>query len=130
MKIKTGELRKIHGGLIEILKIELPVKPSYWLARIATKVEPETATFERARMGLILKYANKNKKGELVFLKDKNGKLTKEYDIKDLESFNKEFNELAEQEIEINIKPIKLDALGDVKIKPIILAQLEKIIEI
>ena len=130
MKIKTGDLRNIGSGLMEILKIELPVKPSYWLARIANKIGSEQKAFETTRMNLVKKHAKKDKKGNPLVIKDKDGKPTNNYDVPDIEAFNKEFNELTEQEIEINIDPIKLDALGDIKIKPVILAKLGKIIEI
>ena len=132
MKIKAGELKMIVEGLIEILNIELPVKPSYWLARITNKVESELKAFEKTRMGLIAKHAKKDKNGNPMFILDKNGnpKRPHEYNVPNIEAFNKEFNELTEQEFEINIDPIKLDALGDIRIKPVILAKLEKIIEI
>jgi len=130
MKIKAGDLRMIAEGLFEILKIDLPVKPSYWLARIANKVESEMKAFETARMSLVKKHANKDEKGEPILIKDKDGKPTNAYDVPDMETFNKEFDELVEQEIEININPIKLDTLGDINLKPVILAKLEKIIEI
>ena len=128
MKIKTGELKIIAEGLSEILKIDLPVKPSYWLARIANKVESEMMAFETIRMNLIKKYAKKDKKGGFIFIQDKDKK--QQYDISDIDAFNKEFNELFSQEIEIDVNPIKLDSLGDIKIKPLILAKLGKIIEI
>lgn len=130
LKLKAGDIRNIGSGLIEILKIELPVKPSYWLARIANKVNSEQKAFETARMNLVKKHAKKDKKGEPLVIKDKDGKPTQNYDVPDVEAFNKEFVELTEQEIEINVDPIKLEALGDIKIKPVILAKLEKIIEI
>lgn len=130
MKIKAGDLRNKGIGLIEILKIELPVKPSYWLARIANKIDPEIIAFEKARMGLVRKYAKKDLKGNPIFLKDENGKPVNEYNIPNLEEFQKEYDELSAQEIDINIDPIKLGALGDIKIKPVILAKLGKIIEI
>ena len=128
MKIKAGELKIIAEGLSEILKIDLPVKPSYWLARIANKVESEMMAFETIRMNLIKKYAKKDKKGGFIFIQDKDKK--QQYDISDIDAFNKEFNELFSQEIEIDVNPIKLDSLGDIKIKPVILAKLGKIIEI
>jgi len=128
MKIKAGELKIIAEGLSEILKIDLPVKPSYWLARIANKVESEMMAFETIRMNLIKKYAKKDKKGGFIFIQDKDKK--QQYDISDIDAFNKEFNELFSQEIEIDVNPIKLDSLGDIKIKPLILAKLGKIIEI
>lgn len=130
MKIKVGELKVIGEGLSEILGKELPVKPSYWLARIATKLDSELRAFEKARVNLVIKYARKDEKGNPIVKKDKDGKPTRDYDVPDMDAFNKEYDELAEQEIEININPIKLDALGDINLKPIILAKLEKIIEI
>jgi len=130
MKIKAGDLRNIGSGLIEILQIELPVKPSYWLARIGNKINSEQKVFETARMNLIKKHAKKDKDGKPLVIKDRDGKPTNNFDVPDIEAFNKDFEELTEQEIEINIDPIKLEALGNIKIKPVILAKLEKIIEI
>ena len=130
MKLKAGELRNIGSGLMEILRIELPVKPSYWLGRIANKISSEQKVFETARMALIKKHAKKDIKGNPLVIKDKDGKPTNNFDVPDIEAFNKEFEELNKQEFEISIDPIKLDALGNIKIKPVILAKLEKIIEI
>ena len=64
MIIKAGEIKHINEGLKEILNKELPVKPAYWLARIATKLEGELQTFEKARMGLINKHSKKDKDGK------------------------------------------------------------------
>ena len=130
MKIKAGDFRNIGSGLMEILGIELPVKPSYWLGRIANKISSEQKVFETARMALVKKHAKKDKKGNPLVIKDKDGKPTNSFDIPDMEAFNEEFKKLTELEIDIDIDLIKLDALGDIKIKPGILARLEKIIEI
>ena len=130
MKFKAGELKVIGEGLSEILEKELPVKPSYWLSRIAIKLDSELKAFEGARVKLVIKHAKKDEKGNPIVLKDKSGKPTRNYDVTDMDAFNKEYDELAEQEIEININPIKLDTLGDINLKPVILAKLEKIIEI
>jgi hypothetical protein len=127
MIIKAGEIKHINEGLKEILNKELPVKPAYWLARIATKLEGELQTFEKARMGLINKHSKKDKDGNPAIKKNKDGK--PQFDITDVEAFEKEFNELLNQEIELDIKPIKFADLGEVSIKPLILAKLEKIIE-
>jgi hypothetical protein len=112
-------------GLDEINKIDLPVKPAYWLSRFTNKVVSEAKAFDTVRMKLIDKYSEKDEKGKPV-IDDK----SKEYKLVDREAFAKEFEELVEQEFEIDYKPVKLADLGDVKIKPVILAKLEKIIEI
>jgi len=130
MKIKAGEVKIINEGLRGILDIELPVKPAYWLARILTKMNQEAEPFEKARVNLVMKHAKKDKDGKPMFIKDKDGKPTNDIDVADIGEFNKEFSVLAEEEFDIDIKPIKLEDLGDIKIKPVILAKLEKIIEI
>lgn len=128
MKIKVNEIRSIGEGLNEILEKELPVKPAYWLARFANKLDSEIKAFERVRMNLVTQHAKKDENGKLLFIKNDKGENTNQYDITDMVAFNKEFAELAEEELEVNFKPIKLEQLGDIKLKPMTLAKLEKII--
>ena len=129
MKITVGEIRLINEGLNEILEKELPVKPAYWLSRFMIKLDTELMAFEKARINLAIKHAKKDKDNKPLFKKDKDGKKINEYDISDMNAFQKEFAQLAEEEFEIDFKPIKLEMLGDIKLKPITLAKLEKIIE-
>jgi len=140
MKIKAGETVNMFSGLVDILKIKMPMKPAYWLARIADRIESERKAFLETRMKLIKQHAKKDKKGEPMFKKDKDGNPTLEYDIPDVETYNKEFDELVNQEIEININPVKLSDIDvevcekcgrkKLTIEPVILAKLGKIIEI
>lgn len=124
MKFKLAELKPFAEGLTEILNIELPIKPAYWLGKLLRKIEAELKHFDETRMKLIVKHSTE---------KDENGhpkvdETTNRY-IVDEEAFSKEFIELCEEEIDIDFKPIKLEELGDVKLKPITLAKLEKILE-
>jgi len=130
MEIKAGEFRNINEGLAEILNKELPVKIAYWLARFLTKLESEEKAFEKARINLVTKHSKKNKKGEPVIITSKvEGKDVSNYDLADPEAFQKEFEQLVEEKIVIDFNPIKLADLGDIKLKPITLAKLGKIIE-
>jgi hypothetical protein len=129
MKIKVNEIKSIGEGLNEILEIALPIKTAYWLARLVNKLDSELKAFERVRMNLVTQHAKKDKEGKPLFKKDKDGKDTNEVVVVDMEKFQKEFIELAEEDLDIDFKPIKLADLGDIKIKPIILAKLGKIIE-
>ena len=130
MEIKVGEFRNLNEGLNEILNIELPVKPAYWLARFLTKLSEEEKAFEKARINLVTKHSKKNKKGEPVIITTKvEGKDVSNYDLADPEAFQKEFEQLVEEKIVIDFNPIKLADLGDIKLKPITLAKLGKIIE-
>jgi len=129
MKFKLNEIRLATDGLAEILEKELPVKTAYWLARFLDKVNSENASMEKARIILVKKHAKKDDKGNPMFVKDKDGKDTNQYDIPDMDTFQNEFIELTNEEVEIDFKPIKLEQLGDIKLKPITLAKLGKIIE-
>jgi len=130
MEIKVGEFRNLNEGLNEILNIELPVKPAYWLARFLTKLSEEEKVFEKARINLVTKHSKKDKKGKPVIITSKvEGKDVSNYDLADPEAFQKEFEQLVEEKIVIDFNPIKLADLGDIKLKPITLAKLGKIIE-
>lgn len=129
MKLKLNEIRLATEGLNEILEKELPVKTAYWLARFLDKVTSENASIEKARLNLVKKHAKKDKEGNPMFIKDKDGKDTNQYDIPDIDAFQNEFIELTNEEVEIEFKAIKLSDLGDIQLKPITLAKLGKIIE-
>ena len=116
-------------GLDVILAKELPVKTAYWLARFLDKVGVEYKAFETARVKLAEKYAKKDKDGKPAMKKVKD--MPDQYDITDdnMKKFNDELGELGKEEFEIDFKPIKLEQLGDIKIKPLVLVQLGKVIE-
>ena len=140
MKIKAMETKLMYEGLDGILQLKIPTKPAYWLSRFLSKILPEFQAFDKIRVQLVDKYSTKDEEGKVVYIKDKEGKDTKEPDIKDREGLEEEFRILGEQEFEINFKPIKLDDLicdvcdkcGKEKneIPGLILFKLGKIIEI
>jgi len=125
MKFSLNEIMGMNEGLNVILAKELPVKTSYWLARFLDKVGSETKAMETARMKLIEKYAKKDKDGKPLMKKD-----TNEYDITkaNMEKFQAEFGDLGKEEFDVDFTAIKLADLGDIKLKPIVLIQLGKII--
>ena len=131
MKFTLNEVMGMQAGLDAILAKELPVKTAYWLARFLDKAGSEFKAMETARMKLIEKYAKKDKDGKSVMKKDKDGKQLNEYDLTEtnMKEFQTEFAELGKEEFEIDFKPIKLDQLGDINLKPIVLIQLGKLIE-
>ena len=133
MKISLNEVRGMQAGLDVILAKEIPIKPAYWLARFLDKIRSEMEAMEKARMKLVEKLAKKDKDGKPLFKKDKDGKQIEpsQYDFTDenMAKFQAEFDELGKEEFEIDFKPIKLDQLGDINLKPIVLVQLGKLIE-
>ena len=113
----------MQAGLDVILAKELPVKPAYWLARFLDKAGSEFKAFEKTRLKLVEKYAEKDKDGKPK-MKKAEGDRPQQYDLSDagMKKFNEELAELGKE-------PIKLEQLGDIKLKPIVLVQLGKIIE-
>jgi len=130
MKFTLNEAIEMTEGLNEILTKEVTVKAAYWLARFLEKVSSEMKAMEKARMKLIEKYAEKDKDGKPLFKKDKDGNSLNQYDIsnENAEKFSKEFEELKAEEFDIEFNPVKIDQLGDIKLKPLTLVQLAKII--
>jgi len=124
VKLKLGELRLIVDTLPKIIEEKLPVKTSYWLSRALVDIMKEFQVFEDTRKKLIEgKYGKRytkdkkvdgkvvEKKGELVMVesKDKDGNIFSTYVLTDQEAFNKEFMELAEQEVTIKYEPRPID---------------------
>lgn len=125
MKFNLNEIMAMTEGLNTILAKELPAKTSYWLARFLDKVASEQKAMEKARVKLLEKLAKKDKDGKPLMKKDKD-----EYDLTkaNMTKFQTEINELGKEEFDVDFKAIKLDQLGNIKLKPIVLMQLKKII--
>jgi len=129
MKFNLNEVMGMQAGLDVILVKELPVKTAYWLARFLDKVKAEYKAMEKARIMLVEKLAKKDKKGKPLMKKAKDGE-PQSYDLTDenMVKFQAEYAELGKTEFEIDFKPIKLDQLGDIKLKPMVLIQLGKLV--
>ena len=121
MKIK--EIYELNEGLKAIVDKELPIKMAFLIQKNMSMMEDEIKNAEVIRQKIIKKYedeeATKNLKeqGKIQLKKDK------------LEDFNKEFNELMEQEVDIKLKKIKIDDLDGITMKPVDLNRLRYIIE-
>lgn len=122
MKLKLGEVRPMLNGLqgdetgtgAGVLGEKLPVKTAYWLARALTQLRVEFEPFERARQKLVEAYAKKHpkdlkEKGKIVAKKGDMVRVGNVFLMEDMEAFNKEYNELADQEIEIKYEPIPIE---------------------
>jgi len=117
VKLKLGELRPIIDTLPKIIEEKLPVKTSYWLSRALVDIIKEFKVFEETRKKLIEdKYGKRYTKDK----KDKDGKIIEKkgdlvikngvYVMTDMEAFEKEFTELAKQEIEIKYEPRPIES--------------------
>ena len=122
MILQLGEIRTMIDALPILMAEKLPIKVSYWLKRALVDLSKEFAPFEESRQDLIKKYAEKDEAGELIV---EDG----QYVIPDMEAFNREYAELAEQEIEIKYEPLGIDQFEDAKISGVDLMKLGRLIK-
>lgn len=110
-KIKLKELRDITGSLAKLVTMDLPVKISYRMTKIAKLIKNELQEVEDQRTELVKKYGEKTEQGLMV--KEK------------IEEFNKEFNEFLDEEIEISYIPVNLSSIEDRKLSALDMLNLE-----
>jgi len=104
MKVKIREILESSSVLQKLTTTSLPVKTSYNILRNTRKISQEIEPFEKARTELVAKYGTEDESGKIV-VTDSN-----------LQIFYKEVGELLDEEIEVDIRPIKIDDLSDVKL--------------
>lgn len=115
MKVKLASIINSVEGLNNILKKELPVKAAYWLTKLSHKLESEIKQFTETRNRLIKKYGEQKDNDWLVNPEDK----------EKYEKFKNEMEELLNTEVDIDINPIAIKQLGDVKISAIDMMAIE-----
>ena len=129
MKLQNGEVYGAVSALAQLADKELPVKVSYWLARLANKLDGEFKAIDKVRAELIKKHGKEQTESRGDFTinpKDENW-----------EKFSIDFNDLMMEETEVDIEPVKLpiklpETVDDkpLTIKLNVLAALEKFVEI
>lgn len=120
MKLTLAEIRWMQRGLAAITQMPLPIRPSYRLSKLLNFCNTEMVNVEQSRIKIVKKMAvaNPEKPGEL--------KVASENE----EAFRKEFEQLLQEEVEVDFVPIKISEFGnDIRISPAELASLSKILE-
>lgn len=122
IKVKLSELSGILNGFEGLMGMELPVKPAYWAGKNMKKIVAVFQEFDKNRVALAEKYANKDGDGRAIINEN-------QYDMADQAAFDKEFADLQNIEEEFDIPPLKLSQLGEISIKPAIIFGLGPFIE-
>lgn len=112
MNIKLIQILTARDTLSRLAERTLPVRQSYRLAKLIKAINGEMSVYERERIKLCEKHGTLNKD-------------EKKYDIHDIEGFNRDSEELLNQEIELEAKPVdisglELSAQDIIKIEPFI----------
>lgn len=117
MNLKLGEIRGMERGLAQLMQLQLPIKLSFRLAKLANRCRKELLAVEQERVKLVKKYSDEpDEKGE--------NKVKEENEQK----FREEFAQLLDEEVELEVDPIYISDFGDIKVPPSSLFWLEKVI--
>jgi len=116
VSLKLSELRNISVSLSKILSQDMPVKQAYRMSKLAKSADKEMKEMEEQRMALVKKYGEKNVKGD-VAVKEK------------MQEFMDELNEFLKEEIEMSFIPLDLNAISDLKLSPLDLANLDMFLD-
>ena len=120
MKLTNGEIFNAKEPLEKLMAQKFPVKVSYGLAKLASKLNDQLQVIEKVRQGLIVTYGEKDKDNpqniRVIPGGDKWLKFAAEYD------------ELMSQETEIVFEVVTLP--DTLEIEPSIMMALEKFIKV
>jgi len=112
MNFKLKEVFSLTRSLPVLTNKELPIKISYRLLKLLKQCSVEMESMEKARIKLVDKYAETEEEREASPDKDKGIKVA-EAKIPD---FQREFEILLEEEVEIDFEPILISDLGDISL--------------
>jgi hypothetical protein len=123
MKVKNGEVFNANEPLVILLRMAWPVKASYALAKLGSKLSDQFKIVEDVRQGLVRKHGTQNEHGEYAV----------QDDTPEMERFLVEYNELMDQEVELVLETVRLpsEANGEtLLVEPATLMALDKFIEV
>lgn len=113
IEISVSTLINCTQALNELIKKPLKTKTAYKIARLAREVSRELELFNTTKEALIEKYGEHDADNNLI---TENNTYKIRQDAR--EEFIKEYQEVMEQNINLNIEPISLKQLEDEKFTP------------
>lgn len=125
MKLNNGEIFMAREPLQKLMGEKFPVKVSYNLARLTSKLNEQLRVIEEVRNGLIQTHGEASK--------DNPQQIAISPDSKNFPKFAQELAELFNQEVEVVFDKVKLPEEVDGKplqLEPSVFMALEKFIEV
>ncbi len=107
MKLTNRKIVNDSNFLGALMHKQLPVKVSYVISKNVSKIEKELDIYNKERQKLLDKYCVKDEEGENII--DENNQL--KIADKNLETWNKDINELLDIEIDIDIHKFNVNDL-------------------
>lgn len=110
MKMKLGEVRERLEGLLKVAKKTFPAKVNYAVAKNLKLLESEFKDLEEQRIKICESYADKDENGKAV-TQEKDGNTVYVFSKEAQEQLNKEYAELLEEKIEVDIHTVDVKEL-------------------
>ena len=120
MKLTNSDIWQAKEPLQRLMAVRFPVKTSYRLAKLTSKINESIRVIDEVRVGLIKKYGTVDERGQVAVLPDS----------AEWSDFVAEFNDLLTIEVDVDIEVVQLPELGDAEIEPGVLLALEKFVEV
>jgi len=117
IKVKLGTLKNAENSLRTILTAPMPIATSYKLSKVMDKIGEELTRLETTRVELVQKHGEANDSGNLQVT-----------DPDKLQEFHKEYSDLLEAEVSLEIEPIKVTDLGNVQLSAVDIKHLQSFI--
>jgi hypothetical protein len=115
MKFALGEIRGMKDPLTSLIDKEIPIKAAWKLNRLIKAFDKELGEIEEFRVNLVQKLGVEGEDGQVTVPDDK------------MEAFVTEFNELLNQDVEVEFDGIDVDVFGDISVSAKDMLVLEKI---
>ncbi len=122
--MKLQQLINSESSLRKLLETPLPVKVAYKISKLVNKIQPELTIFNEQRDKLIKELGEHDKEKDTYTVQPKN-----------MAKFTEEITKLTEIEVDLgfgegkDVEKISVDDLGDIKVAPQELLQLDWLLE-
>lgn len=113
MKIKLKEIINQADNIGKLSEMKLPIKASYRINRIISKILPDIKQYNEKRLEVIKELGIADEKNPEVYNVPK----------EKLPEFTKQIEELLSIEVEIDLEPISIIELGEINIEPALLVE-------
>ena len=114
MNITNRQVLQAVDGLNELSELELPVRVAFKITKITRKLQSVIDTYNEVLKKLQEKHVERDEDGKEIVYQD--GNVTR-LQLRDGPAFEAEYQELLDQESELEITQLKIDELGDIQLK-------------
>lgn len=112
-------LRMLHAALSQLSQIPLPSRVGFPIARTAAETTKVMEVFDKVRLDLVKRFAEKDEEGEPKVNEDAGT-----YVMTDTKAFDKEFEELLDAEVEVEVFTARIADLQSIEVAPAVLVAL------